>query len=116
MYWERASTLIREKRQGNGSHSNTRSARRTTCTVRAGIRERNRATGSATGTSVSAAGSPSSPGATASAIARRVLSSAARSPGGRLQGGAAGEPTRPASDQSSSDAKTSEPSTIPLSR
>ena len=116
MYCERASTLMRLNRQGKGRNSIARNARRTTCTVRAGIRERKRATGSATGTTVSAAGSPSSPGAIASAIARRVLSSAALSPGGRLQGGAAEEPTRPASDQSSSEAKTSEPSTIPFSR
>ena len=116
MYSERASSDSLLKRHGNGSHSKTRRAMRTTWTVRAGRRERKRASGSATGTSLSAAGSPSSPGASASAIARRVRSSAARSPGGRLQGGAAGEPTLPASDQSSRDAKTSEPSTIPFSR
>src|SRR4051794_41882681 len=99
MYCARASTLIRLKRHGNGRNSKVRRARRTSCTVRAGILERKRARGSATGTSVSAAGRPSSPGAMASAIARRVLSSAARSPGGRLQGGGAGEPHGPAGGQ-----------------
>jgi hypothetical protein len=49
MYSERASMLSLLKRQGKGSHSKTRSAIRTTWTVRAGRRERKRASGSATG-------------------------------------------------------------------
>ena len=50
---------LREKRQGNGSHSIAKRPSLTTLTVRSGRRERKCATGSATGTSRSAAGSPS---------------------------------------------------------
>ena len=89
---------MRLKRQGNGIHSNARSARRTTATVRDGRRATSSATGSATGTSRSAAGRPWWPGITASAIALRVLRSAAPSPGARLQPGDAGAPTLPASE------------------
>ena len=112
----RRSTLMRLKRRGNGSHSNSRRASFTKETVRAGSRVRNPATSSAAGTSASAAGSARLPGATASAIARSVRSSAAPSPGARLQPGAAGSPTLPARCQSSSEANASDPSTIPFSR
>ncbi len=112
----RRSTLMRLKRRGKGSHSNRRSASFTTETVRAGRRVRKAPTSSATGTWFPAAGSASLPGATASAIALSVRSSAAPSPGARLQPGAAGSPILPARCQSSSEAPTSEPSTIPFSR
>ena len=87
----RAPRSRRLKRQGKGSHSK---ARRPSL-----IREQDagrdasrgtRPTGPETSTSRSAAGRPSRPGAIASQIALRVRCSAAESPGGRCQPGAAG--------------------------
>ena len=71
---------------------------------------------SATGTSDSAAGSGPMPGAIASAKARSVRSSAALSPGRRLQVGAATGATLPESDHSNSATPTRKPSTMKLSR
>ncbi len=114
-YCSRASSDILLKRQGKGRNSKTRSATRVVCRALGGRVPRKPATGSDEGTSISAAGSPLVPGATASQIARSVRCSADFSPGALLQPGAAAS-TRPASDQSSSEAKTSNPSTTPLSR
>ena len=107
---------MRLKRQGKGSHSKARSAKRTTCTVLAGNLERKRARGSTTGTSVSAAGNPSSARGDGLRDRSKSPQLGGTEPRRAPSGGAAGEPTRPASDQSSSDTKTSDPSTIPLSR
>jgi hypothetical protein len=102
-------------RQGNGRYSKIRSASRVAFSAWAGSVARKPATASAAGTSTSAAGSPLVPGATASQIARSVRCSVELSPGAFLQPGAAAS-TRPASDQSRSEAKTRDPSTMPLSR
>ena len=73
-------------------------------------------TGFATSTSRPAAGSGPSPGAIASAKARRTRSSAAPSPGGRLQEGAAGAPDPAGERPEQSATKTRKPSTRKLSR
>ena len=116
MYSERASRLSLLKRHGNGSHSKTRRAMRTTCTVRAGRRERKRASG--LGDRDLSLGRRQPVLTRGECLRDRSQSSELGGPQPRRapSGGAAGEPTRPASDQSSSDAKTRDPSTIPLSR
>ncbi len=112
----RAARSRRLKRRGKGSHSKARRPSLMRLRTRGGMEASSSPTGPVTSTSRSAAGSPSTAGAIAAQIALRVRCSAADSPGARCQPGAAGRPTRPASDHSQSAVSARRPSTRKFSR